>query len=127
MARRYAFLLGIVFLVVGVLGFVDPLTPDGRLFGLFMVNAAHNWFHLLSGVFGVLASRAENSRVPLGFAWFVLIVYGLLTLMGFMIPSQQGMLLGAIPVNPADNMLHLLLALSALAVIVAIQRRPVYR
>lgn len=127
MLRRYAMVVGIIFLVIGLLGFVPPLTPDGRLFGLFEVNAGHNWVHILSGLLGIWAGTTSNVRAPLGYAWFVLVAYGLITLLGFTLTPYEGMLLGFISNNMADNWLHLLLALSALAVILAEQRRPVFR
>ena len=39
--RKAATIFGIVFLLVGIAGYIDPLTPDGRLFGLFAVDNEH--------------------------------------------------------------------------------------
>src|SRR4029077_1838721 len=47
-AKTAAMVLGIVFLIVGALGFVpNPIvSPDG----IFVVNATHNWVHIGSGI-----------------------------------------------------------------------------
>jgi hypothetical protein len=69
--RGFALVFAIVYLVVGILGFVPALVqpadhaPDlavqayhGRLLGLFPVNLLHNGVHLLIGIWGIAASRA---------------------------------------------------------------------
>jgi hypothetical protein len=51
MVKSAAILFGIVFLVIGILGFVPAATPaNGMLLGIFHVNTAHNIAHLASGV-----------------------------------------------------------------------------
>lgn len=127
MLRQYAMWVGIIFLVIGLLGFIPAFTPNDMLFGVFMVNAVHNWIHILSGVIGILAAVSVNPRAQLGYAWFILVGYGLITILGFMLVRGPDMLFGIIAMNPADNVLHLLLTLSALVVILAAQRRPVFR
>ena len=46
--RTVALVFGVVFLLVGILGFVPALTPGGALLGLFMVNGVHSVVHLSS-------------------------------------------------------------------------------
>src|SRR5438132_3618228 len=47
MIKTAALLFGIVFLLIGILGFVPAVTPDnGMLLGIFHVNTAHNIVHL---------------------------------------------------------------------------------
>ena len=53
MLSKISRLLGVVFVVVGVLGFVPPLVPNGNLLGLFPVNAVHNLLHIALGVWGL--------------------------------------------------------------------------
>ena len=47
MVKTAAVLFGVVFLLVGILGFVPAVTKDQMLLGIFHVNAAHNCVHLL--------------------------------------------------------------------------------
>jgi hypothetical protein len=108
--QSLAALVGVVFLLVGVLGFVPGITTHygdlsfaghgsgAKLLGIFQVSILHNIVHLLFGVVGlVLAKTADGARTFLlgGGA-----VYLLLWIIG---------LAGAgdwIPVNTADNWLH---------------------
>ena len=43
-ARKFALILGIVYALVTILGF---LTGEGKIIGLISVNGADNWLHLL--------------------------------------------------------------------------------
>ena len=111
--RTAALVFGIVFLLVGVLGFIPPLNSGNLLLSLFAVNWPHNIVHLLFGVLGVAAATTG--------AWSLLyirvtgIVYLLVAALGFIgILTFNGMLLGLVMVNPADNFLHLAIAIVTL-------------
>ena len=104
MVKTMAVLFGVVFLVVGILGFVPAVTKEQMLLGIFHVNTAHNAVHLLSGVVALLCgmSGAGASR------WYYRIfglVYGAVAVMGFMAGGDT-MLLGLISNNMADTWLH---------------------
>lgn len=101
MLRKAAMVFGAVFVLIGLLGFVPALTPGGNLLGIFEVNTVHNLVHLLSGLAALAASTsARNSR--LYFQVFG-VVYALVTVLGLIMDP----VLGLIPVNTADNILHL--------------------
>ena len=71
--RRFALIFGIVFLLVGIAGFIPGITtqhshPDvmvttglGAVLGLFAVNVLHNAAHLVFGVYGLIASRSDSA------------------------------------------------------------------
>ena len=77
--RQFALALGVVFILVGILGFIPGVNqmhhgPDlnltvtdpghGMLLGLFHVNVLHNAVHLLFGVLGIAMSRTfTNARL----------------------------------------------------------------
>lgn len=113
MLRKAAMAFGVVFVLIGLLGFVPLFTTasdDGNrlLLGIFEVNAVHNLVHILSGVVAlVAASKAATSR--LYFQVFG-VVYALVTVLGFIMDP----VLGLIPVNNADNLLHVVIAAAAL-------------
>jgi hypothetical protein len=125
---------GAVFLLVGVLGFVPGITTglDGMtfaghhstaaLFGVFTVSVLHNLVHLAFGVAGLaLAATPHTARVFLvggGVAYLALWLYGLLV--------DHDSTANVVPVDTADNWLHLFLAavLLALAFLVGTPRRP---
>ena len=121
MLRRFALVYGIVFLLVGVAGFIpgmtQPLHPGhptvmgngGQLLGLFPVNELHNGVHVLFGLWGLAASRSPGGSVA--YARGVALIYALLTVFGF-IPNLNTVF-GMVPLYGNDIWLHALLALVA--------------
>jgi hypothetical protein len=108
--QKAATWFGIVFIVIGVLGFIPALTPGGNLLGIFMVGGIHNVIHLLSGIVALLCAGSFGAAKTY-FKIFGL-VYALVTLIGFISGSS---VLGIFPVNVADNVLHLVIAVLALS------------
>lgn len=113
MAKKYVTILGIIFVVLGVLGFIGPLTPNGNLFGIFAVDTNHDLVYLASGIVA-LAAVAGGEEYARLYAKAFGVIYGLVTVLGFMVGS--GDVLGFINVNQADTILHLAIAASALYV-----------
>lgn len=114
MLRKASLWFGIGFILAGVLGFVPGLTIIGDegtplLLGLFMVDTVHNWIHLVLGVLALVGSASER-YARLYFQVFG-VAYGLVCIIGFI---QGDTVLGIIPVNLADNLLHLVIAATAL-------------
>lgn len=121
--RYFALAYGLVFLLVGIAGFVPGLATPGaegmqdgsapmnhpRLFGLFPVNTLHNLFHLIFGVWGIVAYRSAGGALT--YAGTVAVVYGLLTIFGI-VPYLNTMF-GLIPLYGHDVWLHALLAVPA--------------
>ncbi len=102
-AKMAAIVLGIVFVVIGLLGFVN-----NPVLGLFQVNIWHNLIHLISGL--VLLAGAYSS-LGSGMALKIIgVVYALVAILGFFLVTSDGMLLGFIAMNDADKWLHVVLA-----------------
>jgi len=107
MTKTLLYVLGVVFVVVGLLGFVNH-----PVLGLFEVNTLHNLIHLVSGILLLIfAGMGEASGRKL--ALILGIVYALVTILGFLL---GGNIFNLIMVNMADNLLHLVLAVVLLAV-----------
>ena len=118
--RRFALVLGIVFLIVGIAGFVPGMTvphehPDvtvksglGLELSLFPVNVLHNIVHLLFGVWGLLAARSAAGARTYGRS--VAIIYALLAVMGVISAGNLHTTFGLIPLYSHDVWLHILLA-----------------
>jgi hypothetical protein len=120
--RTFALIFGIVFLAVGVLGFVPGMVQPpmgdhdvsmtqnyGDLLGLFPVNLLHNIVHILFGLWGILAYKSlAGART---YFRAVAIIYALLTVMG-LVPGLNTTM-GLIPIYGNDVWLHALLALVA--------------
>ncbi len=118
-----AAVVSVVFLLVGVLGFVPGVTTDydqlsfaghdsmAMLLGVFMVSVLHNIVHLLFGVVGLAAARtARGAKLFLvagGVVYLVLWLYGLVI--------DHGSDANFVPVNNADNWLHLVLGVGMIA------------
>lgn len=121
--RRFALILGIIYLVVGIAGFIPPLLRapaaeapqlavnafQGYLLGLFPVNILHTLFHLAIGIWGLAAARRLSASVT--YARSVAIIYGVLTVMG-LIPNLNTVF-GLLPLHGHDIWLHALTALIA--------------
>jgi hypothetical protein len=113
MLKTAAIIFGIVFLLVGILGFVPGITTtDQMLLGIFHVNAVHNIVHLLSGAIALITGLTSTAAARTYFRLFG-IVYALVAILGFFIGN--GLLLGLISNNMADTWLHVLIALISLA------------
>lgn len=110
MISLIAKVFGAVLLLVGVLGFIPALTPDGHLLGIFHVNAVHNVIHILTGVAALLAGLTSEVYSKLYFKVFG-VVYALVTVLGFVYGNDP--ILGIIASNTADTLLHV--AISGLA------------
>jgi hypothetical protein len=107
-ARLAAIVLGIVFVLIGLLGFFN-----NPVLGLFAVNPAHNIVHIVSGV--VLLAGAYSSLGSSMALKIIGIVYVIVAILGFFMVSADGMLLGFITMNEADKWLHVVLAVVILA------------
>lgn len=117
----FARLYGIVFLLIGLSGFVPGLGPAHRhadlavqagsamALGLFLVNIVHNLFHLTFGIWGLISARSNDAAGLYGKA--VAAIYGLLTIMR-LIPIADT-IFGLVPIYGNDIWLHTLLAIVA--------------
>ena len=112
MLKKIAIAFGAVFIVVGILGFIPALTPDGRLLGLFAVNTLHNTVHLATGIVALAVAMASPRAILMFFRVFG-VIYALVAILGFFTAGDQP-LLGLIAHNRADAVLHVLIAVVAL-------------
>ncbi|HVL94569.1 MAG TPA: DUF4383 domain-containing protein [Solirubrobacteraceae bacterium] len=115
-ARTYALVIGAVLTLVGIVGFLVEASFDGDDRGtliLFDVNGVHNLVHLASGLAGLMAWKA-GAAASRTYALVFGLVYLLVTIWGFAL-GDDGEILGILPVNMEDNVLHLLIAVAGLA------------
>jgi len=129
--QKAARIVGIVFLLVGVLGFIPGITQnyddmkfagnssDAELLGLFQVSILHNIVHLLFGIAGIALSRTwEGSRNFLigGGAFYLL-----LGIYDAIVKQESGA--NWLPTNNGDTVLHLALGVGMLALGFALRGR----
>jgi hypothetical protein len=121
--RTVALVVSVVFLLVGVLGFIPGITTNygsmqfaghdsgAKLLGAFQVSILHNIVHLLFGIVGLaLARTVGGARLFLiggGAIYLVLWLYGLII--------DHGSGANFVPLNTGDNWLHFFLGVGMVA------------
>lgn len=108
MAKKLAVLFGIVFVIVGLLGFIP--NPIVGAAGLFQTDHLHDLVHLLIGVILLIVAFAAPAASSLWLKIFG-VVYLLLAVLGFLMVPHGGMLLGLVTMNAADHWLHVVLGI----------------
>jgi Domain of unknown function (DUF4383) len=116
--QSIAALVGLVFLLVGILGFIPGITTNyddlgfaghdstAKLLGIFQVSVLHNIVHLAFGVGILMAKTPEGARTYLiggGVAYLAVWLIGIIGGLDWL------------PVNAADNWLHLILGVGMIA------------
>jgi hypothetical protein len=112
MLSTTAKVFGLVLFLIGVLGFVSGAAPDNHLLGIFHVDALHNLIHLGSGAVAIGAGFASEKASRSYFQIFG-IIYALVAVLGFVYMDRD--ILGILANNMADNLLHVVIAGTALA------------
>ena len=122
LAQWFCLIVGLTLILAGIAGFFveakfdtaiggDPGALDGESLLGFEVNGWHNVVHIATGLFLlVFAARhaaAKTAALVFGVTYAVVTVIGL-------IDGKD--VLGLIPVNKADNVLHIVLSVLAIAV-----------
>jgi Domain of unknown function (DUF4383) len=131
--QKAATAVAVVFLAVGVLGFIPGITTDygtmdaaghhseAELLGIFQVSVLHNIVHLLFGIVGLALARSfSGARAYLiggGIVYAVLWVYGLVV--------DDMSSANFVPMNTADDWLHLVLAVGMISLGVLLGREAV--
>jgi hypothetical protein len=128
--RVAAMVVAAVFLLVGLLGFIPGITTDydgmtfaghestAMLLGIFHVSILHNIVHLLFGVVGLALARtmtgARQFLIGGGVVYLALWVYGLII--------DHDSTANFVPVNTADNWLHLFLGVGMISLGLVLSR-----
>ena len=128
--QKVALVFGIVFLIVGLGGFIPGLTSnieslqfaghesEAMLLGIFQVSILHNIVHLLFGIAGLaMAGTISGARSYLLGGG---IIYAILWIYGLIIGQESGA--NFVPLNGADNWLHFFLAVGMIALALILSR-----
>jgi hypothetical protein len=99
------------FIVIGILGFVPAIAPDGMLLKIFHVNAAHNVVHLATGIVALLCAMSGAGAARTFFQIFG-IVYAIVAILGFV--KGDDINIWIISNNVADTCLHVVIAVVSL-------------
>lgn len=133
--EKGAALVSIVFLLIGVAGFIPGITThysqlsfaghmsEAQLLGVFQVSVLHNIVHLLFGVAGLVLARtplrARNFLFYGGLVYAVLFFYGIVV--------EYESTANFVPFNGSDNVLHFVLATGMLTLALLLDRGPEWR
>jgi hypothetical protein len=108
-AQKISVGFGIVYLAVGILGFIPGITTpstqpgQGLLLGIFAVNTLHNIVHLAAGAILVWAGMSAGMVTQVNKVMAV--VFAALVLVSFLAPIAEG-----VAINLPDTLLHLVSA-----------------
>ncbi len=126
-AQIYSLVFGAVLVVAGIIGFfyssdfASPGHVDG-VFGILDVNGWHNVVHIVTGAAGLLAFGA-GARYARLYAGGLGVVYLVVAIWGFIIGDGEA-ILGFLPVNTEDNVLHLLIGIAGIGAGMATPAAP---
>ena len=106
--KTAAIIIGLAFLAVGILGFVENPIVGSSADAIFHTDQIHNIVHLASGALFLLVAMASPGSAGaflkiFGIVYLGLGIYGAAT-MG---AEETKKLLGFLHVNKADNYLHI--------------------
>jgi len=116
-AQLYCLIFGALLTIAGIVGFFynSEFTSDksvrDAVFGILDVNGWHNVVHIGTGVLGLLF--AANYTSARGYALALGAVYIMVAIWGFIIGNGDS-ILSIVPVNTADNFLHLLIGVAGI-------------
>jgi hypothetical protein len=117
-AQTWAKLIGATLVVAGIVGFFyssafgSPGKVDGVL-GILDVNGWHNVVHIASGLLGLMLARSYSGART--YCLLLAAAYTVVAIWGFIV-GDGGAILGFLPVNTEDNVLHTLIAVVSLIV-----------
>lgn len=118
--RYWALAIGVIYVVIGIVGFipalysspppsphVDVTSSYGLFLGLFPVNVLHDLVHILVGIIGIAVFG--SLRAATGYSRALFVIFGVLTIMGFI--PQANTIFGLVPIYGNDVWLHAATAL----------------
>ncbi|WP_162920102.1 DUF4383 domain-containing protein [Paenisporosarcina cavernae] len=103
MARKFVQVLGIIFIILGVVGFFLPMED------IFHLTTMHNIVHLVSGIIALIMARSESGAIL--FAKVFGVIYLLVAIIGLFTHEFIGIVFLF-----ADNVLHFIIAFASLYV-----------
>lgn len=110
MARTVALIFGIIYTLVGIVGFIPQLggtfgMGPSTLFNTFTINAIHNVVHLVIGIGALMVSGSEEKAAPFLRAFGYILI--LIAIVGFFWKNPFNIL----PIGGPDVWLHLVTGL----------------
>lgn len=109
MAKKVCTILGIVFILVGLVGFL----PFARNLMGAHLSAAHNIIHLVSGAIALYLGLKGSLHAAKTFCWVFGLVYLLLGIVGFLLGTGDMRMIiivsGRLELGTMDHIIHIAL------------------
>jgi hypothetical protein len=124
-SRITAVVLGIIFALIGIIGFFTPTenaTGVRAVFGIFDVDTLHSVINLVVGLLGIASAFTEQSHMFNRIFGIVFTLFGLLGLIPVLYfpagsyGTDNGLFLALVHDNAGDHILHLITGIAALVV-----------
>lgn len=113
MVKTIAIIFGIILLIVGIIGFIPALSPNNAIFGIFKINALHNFIHIVTGIIAIWVGSVTERASILFFQIFG-VIYGIIAILGFFYMDSP--IFGIVANNIPDAWLHVVIAVFSLVV-----------
>ncbi len=123
--RILALALGVIFTILGIIGFFTPTensTGVQAIFGIFDSDLIHNIIYLVTGLLGIAAAFTGYSRHYNRVFGVVYLLWGLLGLIPVLyfpagtFGTDSGLFLGITHLNAGDHILHIIAGVIAIVV-----------
>jgi hypothetical protein len=114
MAKVYAVVMGALLLLFGIFGFLRTDFFDLHF------SPAHNWIHLLSGVFGLWAGLDKKGYGAKMYAQMLGVFYTVVAIAGF--AAVPEFLMNMLDLNTSYNVIHIVVGLLGVLSGFAIER-----
>ena len=111
MLKQVSIIVGSVFVLVGIAGFLGGFGIVG-MSGIFKTDMLHDVVHLVIGLAIIYAATSKPASLPMFLKVFG-VIYLVLAIIGLM--SADGSILGIVAANKNDVYLHLVLGVVVLA------------
>lgn len=107
--RGMAVIFAIVFILLGIIGFIPSIAPNRMLFNLFLTGLVINSIYVFTGLIALSAS-SSTVYARLFFKFFG-VIYACMAIWGFAMNGNLGLVH---VINMADSFFHLAVAIIAL-------------
>lgn len=109
--RIFAFIYALIFLAIGISGFIPGAVAEGLLIHVFQVNAWLNGLHIATGVYALIVAF-WNEKAQRNFFRIIGVLYAAMALMGFIFENRE--MYRFFASNGPDTWFHVIVSIAAL-------------
>lgn len=109
--RIFAFIYAIVFLAMGIGGFIPGAVTEGLFLKVFQVNGWLNGLHIATGVYALIVAFSKENAAR-NFFRIIGVVYAVMAILGFIFESRE--MYRFFASNGPDTWFHVIFSIAAL-------------